>query len=333
MESLRSIDVQSFINSHKLSGYQILIVVLCFFIIAVDGFDTAAIGYIAPAIKEEWGLTPAHLAPLFGAGLLGLMVGAFVIGPFADKFGRKPVLLFAVGFFGLASLISGYATSEEQLLVLRFITGLGLGGAMPNAITVTSEYCPERHRSVLVTSMFCGFTVGSALGGVAAAHIVADFGWRAVLILGGVLPLVFVPILWWKLPESVRYLVLAGKDSAQVTRVLHNIAPKEALDGAKFMVPEKRLGGFPVKHLFDQGLLRGTLLLWIVFFMSLLVFYLLTNWLPTVIKSTGVSMKEASVFQVAAIPAVLAAVSIFALGRQQAMRPTSVHATGARSLG
>src|SRR5213592_2748382 len=129
MESLRSIDVRSFINSHKLSGYQILIVVLCFFIIAVDGFDTAAIGYIAPAIKEEWGLTPAHLAPLFGAGLLGLMVGAFVIGPFADKFGRKPVLLFAVGFFGLASLISGYATSEEELLVLRFITGLGLGGA------------------------------------------------------------------------------------------------------------------------------------------------------------------------------------------------------------
>src|SRR5881397_3606922 len=115
MSSARTLDVQSFINAHKLSWSQILILVLCFFIVAVDGFDTAAIGFIAPAIRGEWKLSPGQLAPLFGAGLFGLMVGAFVFGPLADKFGRKSILMVCVGFFGLASLASAYSTSLEML--------------------------------------------------------------------------------------------------------------------------------------------------------------------------------------------------------------------------
>lgn len=294
MNTPRSIEVQGFINAHKLSGMQVLILLLCFLIVAVDGFDTAAIGFIAPAIRAEWQLTPAHLAPVFGAGLAGLMAGAFVFGPLADRFGRKSVLLICVGFFGLMSLASAWSSSLEMLVALRFLTGLGLGGAMPNSVTLSSEYAPEKHRSVLVTTMFCGFTLGSALGGVAAAHIVAVYGWRSVLMLGGVLPLVLLPVLAFALPESARYLVMANRRLDQVRRALQRIAPQEDLSQARFAVTEKAQAGFPVKHLFDAALRRGTVLLWLAFFMSLLVIYLLSSWLPTLISSTGMSLKDAS---------------------------------------
>lgn len=214
-----TIDVQKFINTHKLSVIQITTLLLCFFIVAVDGFDTAAIGFIAPAIRAEWGLSPAHLAPVFGAGLAGLMAGAFLFGPMADRFGRKIILMVCVAFFGTAPLASAYSTSVDMLIVLRFLTGLGLGGAMPNSVTLSSEYSPEKHRSVLVTTMFCGFTLGSALGGVAAAHIVADFGWRAVLVIGGVLPLALLPVLWLLLPESVRYLAKCAAHCSALLRL------------------------------------------------------------------------------------------------------------------
>jgi AAHS family 4-hydroxybenzoate transporter-like MFS transporter len=292
MSTQQTIDVQGFINAHKLSAMQIVTLLLCFLIVAVDGFDTAAIGFIAPAIRAEWGLTPAHLAPVFGAGLAGLMAGAFLFGPLADRFGRKTVLMVCAGFFGLASLASAYSNSVEMLVVLRFLTGLGLGGAMPNSVTLSSEYAPEKHRSVLVTSMFCGFTLGSALGGVAAAHVVADFGWRAVLVIGGVLPLLLVLALY--LPESARFLVMKGRKPEQVRRTLQRIAPSKDLSTASFSVPEKAQTGFPVKHLFDPELRRGTLLLWLAFFMSLLVIYLLSSWLPTLISSTGMTLKKAS---------------------------------------
>lgn len=294
MQTHRSINVSDFINAHRLAPFQILIVALCFLIVAIDGFDTAAIGFLAPAIRAEWNLTAAQLAPLFGAGLVGLMAGAFLFGPLADKFGRKAILLFCVLFFGLASLMSAYSPSLWVLIMLRFFTGLGLGGAMPNSVTLTSEYCPEKHRLFLVTTMFCGFTVGSALGGLASAHMVEAFGWRSVLLLGGVLPLMLLPLMAWKLPESVRYLVMERKGLDRVAATLKRIAPHENFDNVRFELENTKPKGFPVGHLFKPDLFAGTLMLWLAFFMSLLIIYLLSSWLPTLIKSTGVSLKTAS---------------------------------------
>ena len=290
----RPVDVTDFIDRHRVAPFQLLIVVLCFLVVAIDGFDTAAIGFLAPAIRAEWGLSPAQLAPLFGAGLAGLMAGAFLFGPLADKFGRKSVLVGCVLFFGLACLASSFSSSLWELVALRFITGLGLGGAMPNSVTLTSEFCPERRRSFLVTTMFCGFTVGSALGGLASAQLVEQFGWRSVLVLGGVLPLLLLPLMAWKLPESVRYLVMRGQRLDRVAATLQRIAPQEPLAGARFTIAQRKASGLPMSRLFKADLLRGTLMLWLAFFMSLLVIYLLSSWLPTLMKSTGMSLKTAS---------------------------------------
>jgi AAHS family 4-hydroxybenzoate transporter-like MFS transporter len=295
MSSPSPVNVQDFINRQTLSPFQMMVVALCFLVVAVDGFDTAAIGYIAPALKAQWKVTPAQLGSLFGAGLFGLMAGAFVFGPLADRVGRKAVLVGSTLFFGLASLASATATSVEALTLWRFVTGIGLGGAMPAAITLTSEYCPERIRSRLVTGMFCGFTIGAALGGLAAANIVADWGWQGVLVLGGILPLVLTVALLALLPESVGYLVLKGGQDARIATILSRIAQEPVLGEARF-VESARAPGFPVTRLFAEGRLAGTLLLWLTFFMSLLVFYLLTSWLPTLLAASGQSVKNASLF-------------------------------------
>ncbi|AGW93361.1 MULTISPECIES: MFS transporter [Cupriavidus] len=294
MPASQPLNVTAFIDRQPLSAFQVTIVVLCFLIVAVDGFDTAAIGFIAPAIRAEWQLTPAQLAPLFGAGLGGLMVGAFLFGPLADRFGRKSVLVLSVLFFGAASLASAWSHDLWTLVLLRFLTGLGLGGAMPNAITLTSEFCPDKRRSFLVTTMFCGFTLGSAFGGLASAGLIEAFGWRSVLVVGGVLPLALVVLLVWLLPESVRYLVLKGKSRDRIVATLQRIAPKEDLRDATFSVGEQRTASSPVRHLFRPELLRGTLLFWLTFFMSLLVIYLLSSWLPTLLRGTGQSMRTAA---------------------------------------
>jgi MFS transporter, AAHS family, 4-hydroxybenzoate transporter len=289
----RILDVQEVVNAHPLSRFQKTVIALCFLVVAIDGFDTAAIGFIAPSLRAEWGVTPAELAPLFAAGLFGLMAGAFVFGPLADRIGRKPVLIVTTIFFSAMTFASAFSPNVEWLIALRFLTGIGLGGAMPAAITLTAELCPEKRRSSLVTLMFCGFTIGSACAGLAASGIVSVFGWQGLLILGGVLPVLLVPVLIALLPESPRYLAASNTEPARVRDVLQKMAPQADLTGATF-APPVRPTGSPVSQLFKDGLGLGTLLIWTTFFMSLLVFYLLSPWLPLLITTAGFSMEHAS---------------------------------------
>jgi AAHS family 4-hydroxybenzoate transporter-like MFS transporter len=289
-------DVTAFIDRHRVSRFQALIVVLCFLIVAIDGFDTAAIGFIGPAIRAQWSLSPTQLAPVFGAGLAGLMAGAILFGPLGDRIGRKRMLLAAVFAFGASSCLSALAPTFGWLVALRFLTGLGLGSAMPNAITLTSEYCPVRIRSLLVTTMFCGFTLGSALGGFAAAALLEFYSWHSVLLVGGVAPIALGFVLIVLLPESVRYMVRARWDNARIAATLARIAPQENLGGRHFVLADLGTGKHvALLRLFAPNLRRGTALLWITFFMSLLVIYLLQSWMPTLFKTSGMSMRTAAI--------------------------------------
>ncbi|MGE8067696.1 MFS transporter [Pseudomonas sp. NPDC089569] len=294
----KSVDVQDFIDSRPVSRFQWMILGLCFLVTAIDGLDTAAVGFIAPALRDEWGLTPAQLNPVLGASLLGLMLGAFIAGPLADRFGRKTILLVAVLFFGGWSLAACASQDVLSLTIMRFLTGLGLGGAMPQAITLTSEYCPQRRRSLMVTTMFCGFTLGSALGGVIAAQMVPVYGWRSVLFLGGALPLLCLPILYLFLPESVRFLVQRAAPAKKISAILQRISGQPLPGHPRYDihdgVGQSNTRQSPIRQILSGSHRTGTLLLWTSFFMSLLIIYMMTSWLPILIKDTGLSLSQAA---------------------------------------
>jgi MFS transporter, AAHS family, 4-hydroxybenzoate transporter len=307
------VDVAEFIDGQPIGGFQIRLLLACAAVLFLDGFDTQAIGYVAPALAKEWSLTKGALGPVFSAGLFGLMIGALVFGPLADRIGRKKIIIFSTLAFGIGALVTAFVQDVNMLLAIRFLTGLGLGGAMPNAVAMTSEFNPRRRRATMVMIMFCGFSVGAALGGILAAAMIPQFGWRSVFIVGGVAPLLLVPILALKLPESVRFLALTGRANERVAQLLGFISPKTAFAPAtQFVVNEPELTGVPVLHLFREGRTLVTLLLWVIFFMSLLDIYFLANWLPTVLNDLGASVSSAvligSMLQVGGV------VGTFALG-------------------
>lgn len=289
------VDVAHFIDSQPVGRFQIRLLLLCAAVLFIDGFDTQAIGYVAPDIAREWNLGRGTLGPVFSAGLFGLMIGALIFGPVADRIGRKRIIVLSSVAFGVGTLLTIFAQDVYWLIALRFLTGLGLGGAMPNAVALTSEFSPHRRRATMVMAMFCGFSVGAALGGLLAAALIPIFGWRSIFLIGGLAPLLYAPILARMLPESIRFLALTGRDDINLSALLTRVNPSIAFSpGTRFTVQEPKLIGIPVMHLFNQGRTLTTLLFWIVFFMSLLDLYLLSNWLPTVLNDLGASISMAA---------------------------------------
>jgi AAHS family 4-hydroxybenzoate transporter-like MFS transporter len=284
------------IDRAKFGPLQFGVTALCFIIAMLDGFDTQSIAFVAPKIAEDWGLAPSAFGPIFAIGLLGLTVGAFTLSPAADRFGRKTVILISTLIFGLFALLTAFATSMNELLIYRFITGIGLGAAMPNIIALTSEYGPARLRATLVTVMFCGFPLGSTIGGLVSTWLIAEFDWHSVFVVGGVLPLLLLPVLWFALPESVRFLVAKGAPETKIAPIVAKIdadaSVSEFIAGLKHE-QSTAAKGFSVFQLFREGRTPTTLLLWVAFFMNLLVMYFLVNWLPTLLKGAGLPLSLA----------------------------------------
>src|SRR6478735_7145360 len=221
-----TIDVAEFIDQQPVGGFQIKLLLTCAAVLFLDGFDTQAIGYVAPSLAKEWSLSKGALGPVFSAGLFGLMIGALTLGPLADRIGRKKIIILSTLAFGLGTLATAFIQDVNTLLAIRFLTGLGLGGAMPNTVAMTSEFNPHRRRATMVMIMFCGCSLGAALGGLLAAALIPHFGWRSVFVVGGAAPLMLVPILALRLPESVRFLALTGQANARVAELLAAINPK-----------------------------------------------------------------------------------------------------------
>jgi MFS transporter, AAHS family, 4-hydroxybenzoate transporter len=284
-------DVQDFINEHRISRFQWLVFAMSFGIILIDGFDTGAIGFIAPSLLAEWDLQRAALAPVLSAALLGIAFGAFLSGPIADRLGRRGPIIASTLMIALAAFASAFARDLFELTILRFLTGVGLGGALPNAVTIVSEFSPDSRRSTLTNLMNCAFPLGTAFGGFLAAWLIPQFGWRSVLIAGGVAPLLLSVWLYAKMPESLRFMVARGYAAEKIRAVLKNISTAslnlDAPTPANHTPIRPQQGG--VSIVLSRTYILGTLMLWIAFFMGLVIIYGVVNWMPVLLRNAGLS--------------------------------------------
>ncbi len=288
------LDARQFLDEHALSGFQVLVAAICSAIAFMDGYDVQSLGYVAPALSTALHIPRAALGPVLSSGLVGMMFGALIFGTVADRLGRKPVLVTCTLIFGVMSVFTATATSIQTFAIYRLITGFGLGGAMPNAVALTSEFTPKKYRSTIVTSMFCGFSIGAAVGGFVAAGLISRYGWESVFVIGGFLPIAVALLAMAMLPESIRFLLLKEGHQRKVADYLSRISPdSNGFDEITAGADEHAAHGFPLKELFKEGRAIVTLLLWICFFMNLLVLFFLTNWLPILMHDSGIQVETA----------------------------------------
>jgi AAHS family 4-hydroxybenzoate transporter-like MFS transporter len=290
----RIINVADVIDTSKVGGFQVRIFVLCALVALLDGFDAQAIAFVASALAAEFHMPIAAFGPIFGAGTIGLALGALILPPFADRFGRKYQIVLATLLFGIFSLATVWVTSFGGLALLRFLTGIGVGAAVPNLVPLTAEYAPKRLRALLITLVTSCWPLGAVLGGLISSKLIPIYGWQSVFYLGGILPLVLVALLVPLLPESIRFMVNRGDRPEEITGILRRIAPGTPYSpGDTFALPEEKLEGFSVKHLFSAGRAAITALLWVAFFMNFLVLFFMFNWLPPLMQQAGLPIERA----------------------------------------
>jgi AAHS family 4-hydroxybenzoate transporter-like MFS transporter len=291
----KMIDIKAFIDERPITPFLWALVALCFLIVVADGMDVAIMGFVTPPILQDWNISRPAFGLVISSAPFGLVIGALIAGPSSDRLGRKIVLTTSVLLFGIFTLIAAGASSPQEMALLRLLAGMGMGAAMPNATTLLSEYVPQRRRSLLITIMFSGFTFGSAAIGFIAGTMIPHFGWRSVLLVGGIMPLVLVPFLVALLPESARYMALQGAPADKIAAMLGRVTGYRFTGGETFVSPEPPLRAKrPIGVLFSEGYAATTIALWITYFMGLMVIYLLTGWLPTLMKDAGLTITAAA---------------------------------------
>ncbi|SOE63649.1 benzoate transport [Burkholderia sp. YR290] len=295
-ESHRSADVieveRALADAHR-PTFQLMLLVLCGLCLVIDGFDAQAMGYVAPSVIGEWHVSKAALGPVFSASLFGMLLGALGLSVLADRIGRRPVLIGSTFFFALSMLATPFVSTIPALITLRFITGLGLGCIMPNAMALVGEFSTPEHRVKRMMLVSCGFTLGAAIGGFISAALIPAYGWRAVFWVGGAVPLVLGVAMLAALPESLQFLVLKGRNE-RARQWLAKFDPSLGVGPhTRLVVQEKAGGGAPVAELFRAGRAPVTLILWGISFMNLIDLYFLSNWLPTVMRDAGYSPSTA----------------------------------------
>ncbi|WP_432262300.1 MFS transporter [Cupriavidus sp. TMH.W2] len=283
--------LDALIHDRDMSWFQIAAVAICVAINMLDGFDVLALALTAPSIARDWGLKPTELGVLFSASLAGMAIGSLTIAPIADRAGRRPTVLACLVLLSVGMIASAFAANVTQLGLLRFVTGLGIGGVLPSINTLVAEYSSSRRRDLNISMMTVGYSVGATIGGLASVYLVTHHGWRSVFLTGGMLSILMFPAAMALLPESLGFLVARRPDGAldAVNRILFRLghAPLEAL-------PEPRTG--PARPsfaaLFAGAQRRSTVLASAAFLLVMLTFYFLLSWTPKMLVDMGMTVES-----------------------------------------
>ncbi|MDP3493496.1 MAG: MFS transporter [Hyphomonadaceae bacterium] len=321
------IQVSEIIDRSPVGALQIRVVLLCALVALIDGFDIQAMALVTPIVAADWGVPASSFGPVLSSSFAGIMVGAMTGGVLGDRIGRRGVLVAALVLVGVASLLTARAGGMSDLMLLRCLTGVGIGACMPNFTALTAEYTPSSRTAFFVTLMYSAVPLGGVLGGYIAPGIIDAHGWRSVFLLGGALPLAIAILLLAALPESIRFQATRKTDHAKVGARLRQVDPTYAYDASHDFVASAAPKGGSLPSLFSDGRAAVTLLLWLVFFFSLFGMYLLTSWLPSVFAAQGwaraAALQSASNFQLGGIVGgVILGVLIDRFGAYRVLAPT-----------
>ena len=287
-----AIDVSEVVDNARFNAYHVLIAALCGLLVFFDGFDLTAISYAAPQFIRLFEINRATIAPVFSAGLLGLTLGALLFGLLADRLGAKRTFVACAVMFGLLSIATAVATTMTELLVVRFLAGLALGGASPISIAIASDYVPKQVRTSVTMIMYISLSLGSVSAGYAYGFL-TFFGWRTVFWIGGLLPVLLAPVVIALLPETLEFLVMHRAPVTRIRAILARVDPvRDFSRETSFTVPRENKAGFQPIQLFQDGRAPITAVLWVVFFTSLIAIYFFNNWIPTLLTGSGLSGTE-----------------------------------------
>lgn len=296
---LRSI--QQFLDSEPMGRRRWTIILLAFTIIALDGMDVSVWSFVYPSMVTEWGTPISAITAIVTVGVVGMAIGALVGGPLSDRVGRRTVILVGTAWFTVFTLLGATSGDATFIGIYRFLACIALGAVMPTAVTVVAEFMPSARRATLITIAFAGFTFGTIVQGYLSALIIPTLGWRALLVITGLISLVVLPLIAWKIPESVSFLALKGRSPQRIRSVLQAISPKSDVDAVSTVAetdsssPGEKSGKGGVRLLLSRKFLIPSLLLWLCYFAGLSVVYLLTNYLPLIIKNAGMSAADAGI--------------------------------------
>lgn len=295
---MKTIEINPVIDNARFTRFHWMVVALCALLLIFDGYDLFIYGVVLPVLMAEWGLTPVQAGALGSYALFGMMFGAFIFGPLADRIGRKKGIAICFVLFSLATFLNGFAKTPTEFGIYRFIAGLGCGGLMPNAVALMNEYAPKRARSTLVALMFSGYSLGGMLSAGLGIYMLPRFGWQAMFFAAAV-PLLLLPLIMWKLPESVGFLVRQGKDK-EARDMLVRVNPDVKIGAdVQLVATDAKGAGVPMLDLVKEGRAAGTIMIWLAFFCCLLMVYALGSWLPKLMAGAGYSLGSSLSFLLA----------------------------------
>jgi MFS transporter, AAHS family, 4-hydroxybenzoate transporter len=288
------VELGELIETQKFGRFAVVLMTFASITMFLEGFEMQLVGYAAPVMIKALGVDRAAFGSIFGAGNFGFMIGALMLGNLGDRFGRRRLILSGVLLFSIFTLVAAYGTTLTELSALRFIAGIGLGGAVPNAIALTAEYAPRGRRAIRISFLYVAYTLGGAATGVVAARIMPEHGWPAVFLIGGYAGLIMFAVLWAFLPESARFLAQRKPDGAALRRIVNRLRPDVQLaEGVRITLKEEAPKKVEVAALFQDGRAPLTLLLWAAYIFGLTALQFMTSWLPTLVNGTGIAVSLA----------------------------------------